>query len=317
MNALPYIDFDEVHARAPWLTLIDALEAAHRRDKPKTGQLRLWQSRDDGQPDFMTIAPAWEKDEALGVKLVTSFPKNMERHGVSTVGSIYIIFDPATGKPQTLIDGEALIFRKTAADTALGIRLLARPDAKKLVMMGAGALAPYVIEAALAVCPGIDEVQVWNRTMEKAEALASDLSGRGLPVVPCKDAAAAHAGADIILAATMAEEPIIRGGMLKPSTHVGLIGSFRPEMREGDDTLLTRAKLYVDDPSAIEKSGDFTQAIEAGIITREDVLGDLYDLCQGRCALPGPDDISMFKNAGASQLDLMTAQVITAHAIEG
>ncbi|MDK3018810.1 ornithine cyclodeaminase family protein [Pseudodonghicola flavimaris] len=312
MTAIPFRDFDEVHARAPWGRLIDALEEAHRREKPQSDQLRLMQPRADGQPDFLILAPAWDRDRALGVKLVTSFPENPARHGLTSVGSLYILFDPATGKPTTLLDGEAMIFRKTAADSALGARLLSQPDARRLVMMGAGALAPYVIDAIRHVRPGIDDIRIWNRSGHKAEALAESCRSRGLPAQACTDPASAQAEADIVMSATMAEEPIIHGDLLRPGTHVGLIGSFTPQMREGDDALLRRAMLYVDDPSAVEKSGEFTGPIGRGVITPTDVLGDLFDLCQGRCALPGPDDISLFKNGGASHLDLITAGVVMA-----
>jgi len=312
MSAIPFLDFDEVHRRLPWGRLIDALEEAHRREKMLVGQLRLAQSREDGQPDMLILSPAWEKGRALGVKLVTSFPENLSRHGLTTVGSIYILFDSETGKPTTLLDGEAMIFRKTAADSALGARLLSHPDTRRMLMLGAGALAPYVIEAIHHVRPKIDEILIWNRTATKAVSLAAECRARGLPATSCDDLEAAQAGADIIISATMSESPIIRGELLRPGSHVGMIGSFTPQMREGDDTLLRRAMVYVDDPSAMDKSGEFTGPLSRGVITRAHVLGDLFDLCQSRCPLPGPQDISVFKNGGASHLDLITASAAMA-----
>lgn len=316
MSGIPFLDAAEVHRRAPWDRLIDALEEAHRRPRIQTGQLRLMQEHAGHQPDVLILAPAWDDGQALGVKLVTSFPRNPDRHGLTTVGSIYVLFDPATGKPRLLLDGEALIFRKTAADTALGARLLSRPDARRMLMLGAGALAPHVIAAIRHVRPGIEAIRIWNRTPQKAEALAADCRAQGLPAWACTDAPAAQAEADIVIAATMAEAPIVHGDLLRPGTHVGLIGSFTPQMREGDDTLLRRAKIYVDDPSAVEKSGEFTGPLADGLIARADILGDLYDLCQGRCPMPEARDITLFKNAGASHLDLVTAGVVGASGAE-
>ena len=310
MTAIPFIEAAEVHRRAPWGMLINALAAAHRRPRILTGQIRLMQERENRQPDVLILAPAWEDGQALGVKLVTSFPDNPTRHGATTVGSVYVVFDPKTGKPRLLLDGEALIFRKTAADTALGARLLSRPDARRLLMLGAGALAPHVIAAIRHVRPGIDEIRIWNRTPDRAEALAATCRAQGLPAHACTDSLSAQSEADIVIAATMAETPIVHGARLRPGTHVGLIGSFTPRMREGDDTLLKRARLYVDDPSALEKSGEFTGPLASGVIRRKDILGDLYDLCQGRCIMPKVQDITVFKNGGASHLDLITAGVV-------
>lgn len=310
MTAISFLDAAEVHRRTPWGKLIDAMETAHRRPRILTGQLRLVQERAARQPDVLILAPAWEDGQALGVKLVTSFPGNPGQHGLNTVGSVYLIFNEATGKPKILLDGEALIFRKTAADTALGAKLLSRPDARRLLMLGAGALAPYVIAAIHHVRPGIEDIRIWNRTHDKAEALAADCRARGLPALACNDAKASQAEADIIIAATMTEVPIVHGARLHPGTHVGLIGSFTPQMREGDDLLLQRANIYVDDLSALEKSGEFTGPLARGVISRSDIRGDLYDLCQNRCLMPGPDDIALFKNGGASHLDLITALVV-------
>ncbi len=310
MTAIPFLDAAEVHRRAPWGVLIDALEAGHRRPRILTGQLRLMQEHPDRQPDVLILAPAWEDGQALGVKLVTSFPGNPARHGLTTVGSVYVVFEPATGKPRMLLDGEALIHRKTAADTALGVRLLARPDARCLLMLGAGALAPHAIAAVRHVRPGIDDIRIWNRTPARAEALAAACRAQGLPALACTDPLAAQEVADIVIAATMSEAPIVHGARLRPGAHVGLIGSFTPRMREGDDALLRRARIYVDDPSALEKSGEFTGPLAGGVIARRDILGDLYDLCQGRCPMPAAQDVTLFKNGGASHLDLITAGVV-------
>lgn len=310
MTTIPFLDAAAVHRRAPWDRLIDAMEAAHRRERMTTGQLRLVQPYEGEQPDVLILSPAWDRERAMGVKLVTSFPRNQQRYATTTVGSVYVVFDPLRGKPILLLDGEAMIFRKTAADSALGVRLLARPDARRMLMLGAGALAPFVIEAVHHVRPAIDQIHIWNRTAAKAEALAADCRARGLPAVACLDADRAQAEADIVMSATMAEAPIIKGACLRPGTHVGMIGSFTPAMREGDDALLGRGRIYVDDFKILEESGEFTGPLERGVIARSDVLGDLYALCQGRCPLPGPTEISVFKNGGIAHLDLITAQVV-------
>lgn len=311
MQSLPFLDAQEVHRFAGWDHVIPALATAHRQGRRMQGdQLRLAQEVGAGHPDILILAPAWDSGRALGVKLVTSFPRNPSRHGLPTVNALYVMFDPETGAPAALLDGEALIFRKTAADSALGADRLSRPDARKLLMLGAGALAPYVIDAICHIRPSINEILIWNRTPHKAEALAADCRARGLCAYPCTDPKAAQAGADIVMAATMAETPIVHGDLLRPGTHVGLIGSFTPQMREGDDRLLQRAHIYVDDFSALTKSGEFIAPLDQGIIRRADIWGDLYTLCNRDWSHPGRDSITLFKNGGAAHLDLLVAQAI-------
>lgn len=313
MTDLRMIEFDEVHRLAPWPGLVDALAEAHLREKPLAGQYRLAQPREDGLPDMLILTPAWDRARALGVKIVTSFPDNPTQHQTTTVGSLYILLDPQTGKPRLLLDGEALIFRKTAADTALGARLLSRVDARRLLMLGAGALAPYVIDALRSVRPGIDEVRIWNRTPARAEALVEQCREQGVAASLCEDPESDQNWADIVAAATMATDPIVHGEALRPGTHVGLIGSFTAEMRESDDALLHRAEIFVDDYEIVEKSGEFTGPLARGVIGEADIRGDLFALCQKRCPIPGPDAITMFKNGGASHLDLVTAGFVVSN----
>lgn len=308
MNCLRMVDAEAVHRNAPWTGLVDALHAGHLGERPVTGHCSLMQERNDGQPDYLMMAPAWVRSEALGVKLVTSFPMNKPRHGLPTVDAIYILFDAETGRPHTVLDGEALIFRKTAADSALAVRLLAPAEARRLLMVGAGALAPYLIEAVCAVRPGIEEIRVWNRNQQRAKALAERFADRGAE--SCRDLDADLGWADVVVSATMATEPLVRGEALRPGVHVNLIGSFTPQMREGDDALLRRAAIHVDTREALDKSGEFTGPLASGVIAAGDVRGDLFELCQGKVPAPSPGRVTLFKNAGAAHLDLITANFV-------
>lgn len=302
------IDAAAVHRNAPWADLVDALHAGHLGERPESGYFRLAQERADGQPDFLILTPAWARGTGLGVKLVTSFPANRERHDLPTVDALYVLFDPATGKARVILDGEAIVFRKTAADTALGVRLLAPEGARRLLMVGAGALAPWLIEAVRAVRPGIEEVRIWNRTPARAAELVARLDDERVTV--CYDLDAGLGRADIVIAATMASEPLIRGAALRPGAHVGLVGSFTPGMREGDDTLLRRAAIHVDTMDALEGSGEFAGPLARGVITRDDVRGDLFAMCRGETPPPAPGEITLFKNVGSAHLDLLTAQFV-------
>lgn len=303
------IDASMVHGLLDWPGLIEAMRMSHRRPKPDTARAVMEEPRESGLPNMLIASAAWQHEEALGVKLIASFPGNVANFGVPTVAAVYVLFDPRTGRPELIIDGEALIFRKTAADSALGASMLAAADASRLLMVGAGAVAPYLIEAMMTVRPSIRYVRTWNRTPDRASALARRLRENGTDAEAVTDLAAAHSWADIIIAATMADKPLVRGALVKPGTHINLVGSFTPDMREADDDLLRRSKIYVDDFGCIDRSGEFIGPLTTGVIDRQAILGDLFDLC-GADMPPAisPEAVTLFKNGGAGQLDLFVAK---------
>jgi ornithine cyclodeaminase len=301
------VDADTVHRLLDWPGAIEAMRRGHLKDKPTIARLALDQPHEGGHPDMMLAVPAWQAGEALGIKVVTSFPRNVETYGLPTVDALYLVFDPHTGKAQVVIDGEALIFRKTASDSALGASFLAPPDASRMLMIGAGALAPYVIAAMRAVRPSLKHVSIWNRTPERAQALAETVRQTGVTAEACIDLDAELPKADIVISATMATEPLVKGDLIAPGAHVGLIGSFTPQMREGDDALLRRAAIFVDDYACLERSGEFIEPLRTGVITREDIRGDLFALCRGDVQAPADGATTLFKNGGAGHLDLFLA----------
>ncbi|MBN9451556.1 MAG: ornithine cyclodeaminase [Bosea sp.] len=306
------IDAARVHQLLGYEGLVEALRKAHLGEMPKMSDRHIYEeAHADGRPDIFILLPAWEPEEGMLVKLVTSFPRNKERHGISTVNSIYAFINGETGVTEAIIDGEAVIFRKTSADSALGASILARKDAKTLLMVGAGGLAPYLVRAHMSVRPGIERVLIWNRSPLPAERLTAQLRNEGIPAVVAPDLDTAIPQADILSSATMAEEPIIKGRLLKPGAHVDLVGSFTPEMREADDDVIRRSAIFVDHRQTTERSGEFTRPYAAGLITPSDVRGDLFALCQGR--IPGrtsADEITMMKNGGGSHIDYFVAKYV-------
>jgi ornithine cyclodeaminase len=303
-----YVDPETVHSLLDWTSTIAALREAHRGEVPKTGRVALEEARTEGQPNILLTIPAWKPGKAIGVKLVTSFPGNMEHHGLPTVNAIYVVFHPITGAPQAIIDGEALIFRKTAADSALGASYLARDDVQTLLMIGAGALAPYLIRAHMSVRPSIRRVRIWNRTFQRAEALSAQLQAEGIDAEATDDLEGAIGAADIISSATMAEEPLVKGELVKPGTHVDLVGSFTPSMREANDEMLKRALIFVDTYGCLERSGEFIEPMAREVISKDDIQADLFALCHGRhMGRVSANEITMYKNAGAGHLDLFVA----------
>lgn len=306
------IDSRRVHELLDFPGLIAALETAHMGGMPKQSDRQIYQEPNpEGQPDIFIILPAWEPGEGILAKLVTSFPNNKTRHGLPTVNSIYAFINGETGVTEAIIDGEAVIFHKTSSDSALGSKLLSRPDSKTFLMVGAGGIAPYLVEAHLTARPGIETVLLWNRTTSNAQALAEKLAAKNIKAEVVTDLDAALSEADIISSATMATEPHIKGKLLKPGVHLDLVGSFTPEMRESDDDVLTRARIFVDHRQTTTRSGEFLGPFDRGVITADDVRGDLFDLCQKRVeGRSSNTDITMMKNGGGSHIDYYVAKYI-------
>jgi ornithine cyclodeaminase len=176
-------------------------------------------------------------------------------------------------------------------------------------MVGAGAMAPWLIRAHRFARPSIDRVLVWNRTPERAEELSTRLRAEGIRAEAASDLEAAVRQAQVVTSATRTRVPLIHGAWLQDGSHLDLVGGFTPETREANDEAARRARIFVDRrESAFDGVGDILQPIASGAIRKADVLGDLYDLVGGRIQGRLTDrDVTLFKNAGGGHLDLMTA----------
>jgi alanine dehydrogenase len=303
---------DVVHALCDWPALVDALAEGHRGPRPLTGRVGLETELRGHRQSYLNL-PAWLPGIAMGTKLVNVIPDNPERcPDVPAIQAAYVLFDGDDGSPLAHIDGTALTYRKTAADSALGARLLVRPDPHVLLSVGAGGLAPYLARAHLAVRPALATVLVWNRTRRRAEAMAAGLRGEGIDAEVTDDLEGAVRRADVVTCSTAATAPLVKGEWLKPGAHLDLVGAFTPDMRECDDAAVRRARLFVDARQfAIDQPGDLASPIARGIIARGDIEADLFDLCQpGYKVARQRDDVTLFKNGGGGHLDLMTALYI-------
>lgn len=310
-GALPFIDARAVHAALDWHPLIDALRAAFCAG----GNVPLRASYPvTAQGDRLLLMPAWDAS-SLGVKIVTVYPGN-PAGGLASVSALYLLMDAATGHPLALIDGEVLTLRRTAAASALASLYLSRADARTLLVVGPGRLAPHLAAAHCAVRP-IERVLVWGRAPARAAAAVRELRRQGMPAESCADLDAGLAAADIVTCATTAREPVVRGARVTPGTHVDLVGAFTPEMRESDDALIAKASVFVDTRAgAFREAGDLVHAIEDGAIGREHVRAELSELCTGRHAgRQTPGEITVFKSVGTALEDLCAARLVYARAV--
>ncbi len=224
---------DQTRDALPYPDLIDALAKMFR-----SGCVMPTRHHHDmeipGEPDAtVLLMPAWVPGGYAGVKVVNVVPGNSERN-LPAISAQYLLSDARTGEMLALIDGGELTARRTAAASALAASYLARSDARHLLVLGTGRLAPNLIAAHMAV-RSIDEVTIWGRSREKTEEVVRSLADQ-FPV-KLKSATSlkeALGEADIVSAATLSSEPLIKGALLKPGTHVDLVGAFKPSMRESD-----------------------------------------------------------------------------------
>ena len=240
---------------------------------------------------FLGVMPAY--GGALGAKLVTFYPHNQ---GIHTHHAIILLFRPETGEPLATIDGRLITEMRTAAVSAVATRLLARPDASVLALIGSGVQARSHLEA-LRLVRDLREVRVWSP--RNARAFAERHGVRA-----AASAEEAVRGADVVVVATSSETPVLQGAWLAPGAHVNAVGAPRPTWRELDDDVLSRSRLYVESrEAATRESGD--------VIAAGRVFAEIGEVVAG--AQPGrqsESEITVFKSVGVAIEDVATADFV-------
>jgi ornithine cyclodeaminase/alanine dehydrogenase-like protein (mu-crystallin family) len=316
---MQHLNTDTVHALLDYPSLVEALRLAHRDGTMPQSRVQVLSDSGNETNKFVSLV-AWASGDVIAVKLVGVFPDNPSLPVPEpSVQGLVTLISGKTGAPLMTCDGAALTFRKTAADSALAVDLLSRKDAEVLVVIGAGGLAPHVIEAHTSVRPSISRVMIWNRNPQKATDLAARLKHLPNNISAVGNLNDALAQADIVSCVTMTTAPLVKGALLKSGCHVDLIGAYMPQMREADDDVARRAgRIFVDTRSGCEGSGDVAEPLARGLITREQIAADMFDLCKGKHSGRVSDaEITMFKNVGGGHLDLFTARHLLARSRNG
>jgi ornithine cyclodeaminase len=286
----------DAEALLTWPGLLEAFEAGHRLPKPDIKDLFVYRG-----PDTVLDRATWIDGLGALVKVATVIPSNAQR-GLPTVNGSVTLYDDKTGELTALVDFHLVTKWKTAGDSLLSARRLARKDAKNFLLVGAGTVAKSMVQAYSSLFPDA-RFTVWSRSRSSAEAL-------GLPVADNLEAAVK--AADVICTATMATEPLIRGDWLQPGQHLDLIGAYKPGMREVDDTAMARARLFVDArTTTVHHIGELIDPLKSGAITESHIIADFYD-DPALYARRSDDEITIAKNGGGAHLDLMTASYIAA-----
>lgn len=306
---MKHFDSSDLDRAFTWDGLVSALRDAFAGDWTTPDRIHLTMS--ESPEKYMLLMPSWTGDSPsnfAGIKVVASHPKNADLYNLPSIHAIYYLMDGNTGAPLATMDGTRMTVWRTAAASALASTFLSRPDSSELTMIGTGALAPFMIRAHMAVRP-ITKVNLWNHNIRKAHLLADELQAQGLPVTAHPDLVSAVERSDIVSAATLSYTPLIHGKWLAPGTHVDTVGAFTPDRRETDDELIRRSRIYCDTiAGAVREGGDLAMPIADGVITRDDIVGDLHSLCRGEA--PGRSDdseITYFKSVGTAVEDLAAA----------
>jgi ornithine cyclodeaminase/alanine dehydrogenase-like protein (mu-crystallin family) len=249
--------------------------------------------------------------EAVGVKVIAAFPTNQGSEYDSHQG-VVLLFDSAYGLLRAIVDGTAVTAIRTAAVSGVATRLLARPDASTLALLGAGTQAHTHLAAMLHVRP-IRHVRVYSHPFAGAVIFAEREAKRhGIEIEAVETAEAAVRGADIICTVTTSHEPVVRGDWIAGGTHINAVGAFTPTTRELDSAAVVKARLYVDRrEAAFSEAGEFLIPKGERLIGDDHIVGELGELLVGRA--PGrtaPEQITLFKSLGIAIEDLAAAHYI-------
>jgi len=269
-----------------------------------------------GQEATLLLMPAWQTDTYLGLKTVIVAPGNQQLQ-LPAIHGVYLLFNATTGQTLLQCDARTLTKKRTAAASALAADYLARADSSSLLMIGTGALAPELIKAHRCLRP-IEKVWIWGRRPAQAERLATSLRAElDMDISAVPDQRRVAHQADIISTATLSPSPVLSGHWLSAGQHIDLVGSYKPNMREADNELITRSSVFVDTRTgAPTESGDLCIPLQQGILRLQDIQADLFELCRkAKAGRRHPTEITVFKSVGHALEDLVAAQLLYQHLV--
>jgi ornithine cyclodeaminase len=304
------VDAAQIRAAAPMPQLIEQLRGAFRAGGlvPPRQIIPL---KGDG---LLVTMPAVDGDGCAVVKLATLLPDNPKRE-LPAIQAALVMFSEF-GEPKAVLDGTIVTHLRTGAASALASSYLSRADSTHLVILGTGALAPFMALGHCAVRP-IQRISVWGRRAERANAAAAairSLVDTNIEVLVPTSIEAAVATANIVCCATNSAAPVLAGKWLTPGVFIDLVGSFSPVRREADDDVILRSRIFVDTfEGALSEAGDLLDPISRGILDRQRVEAELADLVRGQAKGRVQDEeIILFKSVGTAVEDLAAARMIVA-----
>lgn len=259
--------------------------------------------------DVMFMMPAYVPGmQALGFKMISIFQENGKR-GLPVGNAIVCAVNAETGVPEALMNGAYLTALRTGAVSGASTELMARDDAKHLVVIGSGTQG---VTQAAAVCEvrEVERITVVYRNEESftryREMIAEDWPGLLDRIEGTSDPEAAVREADVVCLATTSKTPVFEDGWVRPGTHVSGVGSFTPQMQEAPADFIARARVVVDmKEHALEEAGDLIIPLRDGTIREDHIVGELGELVAGN--IPGrtsDDEVTFFKSVGNAVQDM-------------
>jgi ornithine cyclodeaminase len=298
---VPFVDAETLARALPMTAAIDALEAAFGSERLPEAPMR---THVETRAGTLLLMPAFG-EPGVGVKLVTLTPSNPDRR-LPFIHAVYVLFEAVGQSPVALLDGAALTALRTAAVSGLATRHLARADASRLAIFGAGVQARSHLRAMLAVRP-IEDAVIVSRTADRATALAQEAFEAGVN---------ARVGAPddvedryLVCTCTTSATPVFDGSLLAPGTHVNAVGAYRPDLRELDTETIERARVVVETrEAAMEEAGDLLIPMKEGAIGEDHVVADLSEVVRGVTVRRTAQDVTVFKSVGVAFEDLVVAR---------
>jgi alanine dehydrogenase len=304
------------------LTMADVIDGVERGFREyKSGKcavpVRMPVPIEKAEGIFLFMPAYLEKEGFFGIKIVSVFPKNIERK-LSTIQAAYLLNDPATGEILALMDGILLTAMRTGATSALATKYLSRKNAETLGIIGAGAQAPFQAEAISKVRP-IHRMLVYDKDRKIAENFSETVSNSlRIPVHVMASPREVVIDSDILVTVTTSTTPVFDGQDLKGGTHINAVGAYTPEMRELDDLTVRKSKVVVDTyEGCMAEAGDLLIPIRNGKFSKENIHADLGEIVVGqKPARTSEDEITLFESVGFALEDLVVASLAYGRAIE-
>jgi ornithine cyclodeaminase/alanine dehydrogenase-like protein (mu-crystallin family) len=275
--------------------------------------------RPAGAAGLLALMPAYQggAKPAFGLKVVGVFPKNVEKGKDAHQGGV-MLYDGETGELKALMNASAVTAIRTAAVSGVATRLLARKDAGDLAILGAGVQARSHLKA-MAEVRSLRRVRVASRRLESARAFAEEMAGRHpFPIEAVASVEAALQGADLIVTATSAREPVVQRGWVAPGAHLNVVGASLPAHREVDGATMAAARLFVDRrESTVNEAGDYLFALKEGAIGPDHIRAEIGELLLGSArGRTSGEEITLFKSLGLAVEDLAAAAHVDRRARE-
>lgn len=274
-------------------------------------KLYLFYSKYNG--DLRAMPSYLEELDISAVKVVNVHPDNRVKYGLPTVMAIIILVDPKNGAPLAVMGGTYVTDMRTGAAGGVAAKYLAKKDSKVVGLIGAGAQAKTQLMGLISLYKKLEEVRVWSRTKKTRDAYTAEMKPKYVDVakiVPVENAKDAVEGADIVVTTTPSREPIVSNDWVTSGMHFTCIGADAPGKQELDPTILTRAKIFIDNWEQASHSGEINVPLTKNIITRQNISAEIVEVVAGlKPGRTSPDEITVFTSTGLAVQDAVTADL--------